>query len=71
MRRILVENARRKQRIRRGGGREKFDLDEAELTIDPPADDLLDLEEALVKLSHEDEQSAELVRPAGNQPGLA
>ena len=41
MRRILVENARRKQRQRHGGGLEREQLKEAELTVDMPPDQLL------------------------------
>ena len=47
MRRILVENARRKRRIKHGGGRHRVDLDEAVLAIDGPADELLAVDEAL------------------------
>ncbi len=47
MRRILVENARRKARLRRGGGSERVDLDEVEIASPLPDDDLLALHEAL------------------------
>ena len=36
MRRILIENARRKSRLKRGGGRQRVDLDELELTVNDP-----------------------------------
>ncbi len=62
MRRILVENARRKRRLKRGAGREKFDLEAVDLMIDSPSEDLLDLDEALAKLASEDKQSAEVVK---------
>jgi len=62
MRRILVENARRKGRLKRGGGRKRQELDEACLAIDPPADDLLALDEALNKLAEVDKAKAELVK---------
>ncbi len=48
MRRILIENARRKQRQKRGGGRRRVDLDEARpRPIADRADELLALDEAL------------------------
>jgi len=62
MRRILVDSARRKQRLRHGGGREREDLDESCLVVKPPADDLLALNEALDKLAESDKAKAELVK---------
>lgn len=62
MRRILVENARRKLRIKRGGNRQRLELQEVDLAIDPPSDDLVALHEALEKLTKEDKQTAELVK---------
>jgi RNA polymerase sigma factor (TIGR02999 family) len=62
MRRILVENARRKQRIKRGRGRRRVDLSDGQLVIDPRSDDLLALDEALEKLASEDRQAAEMVK---------
>jgi RNA polymerase sigma factor (TIGR02999 family) len=61
MRRILVENARRKKRIRHGGGWHRVAVDEARLPMEP-ADDLLALDEALDELSRVDRQAAELVK---------
>jgi RNA polymerase sigma factor (TIGR02999 family) len=62
MRRILVENVRRKQRVKHGGTRQRLDLQEGDLTIDPPSDDFVALHEALKKLANEDRQAAELVK---------
>lgn len=62
MRRILVENARRKRRLKRGGGRHRIELDEAILSIDEPGDDLIVLDEALTRLAAEDREAFELVR---------
>ena len=64
MRRILIDNARRKKRLKRGGERQRNELDEALLGQDDgiPVDDLLALDEALVKLSQEDEIKAEVVK---------
>ena len=62
MRRILIENARRKQRLKRGGGQQEVDLDDAELAIKAPSEDLIALDEALAKLAVEDPTKAELVK---------
>jgi len=53
MRRILIENARRKGRLKRGGNRERVSLDDVDVTIDGLPDDVLALDEALVKLAEE------------------
>jgi RNA polymerase sigma factor (TIGR02999 family) len=62
MRRILVENARRKQRIKHGGDLRRVDLDEACPISDSPSDDLLALDEALSRLAIEAPYKAELVK---------
>jgi len=62
MRRIIIENARRKQRIKRGRDQHRVDLKEDLLLIGPPAEDLLALDEALEQLATEDRQSAEVVK---------
>jgi RNA polymerase sigma factor (TIGR02999 family) len=62
MRRILVENARRKGRVKHGGGRRRLDLDEACPVVRPPSDDLLALDEALTRLAERDPSRAELVK---------
>jgi RNA polymerase sigma factor (TIGR02999 family) len=62
MRRILIENARRKRRSRHGGGRHRVELDEALLPIESPVDDLLALDEALEQLASVDRQAAEMVK---------
>jgi RNA polymerase sigma factor (TIGR02999 family) len=61
MRRILVENARRRGRIKRGGDRNRVDLDNVELTLDAPHDDLVALDEALTKLAEVQPEKARLV----------
>ena len=53
MRRILIENARRKGRLKRGGNRERVSLDDVDVTIDGLPDDVLALDEALAKLAEE------------------
>jgi RNA polymerase sigma factor (TIGR02999 family) len=63
MRRILVENARRKRRLKHGGARRRVELNEAALAVDaPPAGELLAVDEALERLAREDPQAAELVK---------
>jgi RNA polymerase sigma factor (TIGR02999 family) len=62
MRRILVENARRKASLKRGGGREREELPESRLTASEVADDLVALDEALTQLAQSDAIAAELVK---------
>ena len=62
MRRILVERARHKNRAKRGGQRGRIDLDQVELALTTPAEELLELDEALEKLTAEYPQCAELVK---------
>ena len=62
MRRILVEHARRKQSLKRGGGAEREELDESALTLAAPADELLAVHDALDQLAKEDATAAELVK---------
>jgi RNA polymerase sigma factor (TIGR02999 family) len=62
MRRILVENARRKQCIKHGGARRRVDLNEVALAVDGPAEELLAVDEALERLAVEEPQAAELVK---------
>jgi RNA polymerase sigma factor (TIGR02999 family) len=62
MRRILVERARRKSRLKHGGAYRRQELDEFDL-VDLPADlDLLALDEALDRLEREDSRKAQLVK---------
>jgi RNA polymerase sigma factor (TIGR02999 family) len=62
MRRILVENARRKKALCRGGDQQRRDLDRAEPAAPPLSDDLLALDEALGKLAEKHRLKAELVK---------
>jgi len=61
MRRILVENARRKQRIKHGGDRERLDIDIADLPTQMTSDELIALDNALEKLKQHDPIKAKLV----------
>ncbi|HTL54925.1 MAG TPA: sigma-70 family RNA polymerase sigma factor [Candidatus Limnocylindrales bacterium] len=62
MRRILVENARRKKRLKRGGDPQRVDLEEIELAAPMPDEELLALDEALTRLAQADARAAELVK---------
>lgn len=62
MRRILVENARRKKRLKRGGNYQRVDLEAIELAAPLPDEDLLALDEALGRLAEAEPRAAELVK---------
>jgi RNA polymerase sigma factor (TIGR02999 family) len=62
MRRILVESARRKQSLKRGGGRARAELDEQQISAPEIQEDVLALDQALIKLATTDRQAAELVQ---------
>jgi RNA polymerase sigma factor (TIGR02999 family) len=62
MRRILVESARRKKRLKHGGQLERVDFDAMELPLPMPDDELLALDEALDRLSTVDSRAAEVVK---------
>jgi RNA polymerase sigma factor (TIGR02999 family) len=62
MRRVLVENARRKQRVKRGGDRQRIALEAAEALVQAPSEDLLALDEALTRLTAHDPVKAEVVK---------
>ena len=62
MRRILVENARRRRRLIHGGAQHRIELDEGDLVAEGPSVDMLALDEALVRLAAEDAPLAELVK---------
>jgi RNA polymerase sigma factor (TIGR02999 family) len=59
MRNILVDQARRKRSLKRGGDAKR--VDEIELAIEPPAEDILALDEALTELEQQDERKARIV----------
>jgi RNA polymerase sigma factor (TIGR02999 family) len=62
MRRILIDQARRKQRPKHGGDRKRVDLNEGLSVGEAPDDDLLALDEALAKLAQGEPAKAELVK---------
>src|SRR6266487_4473535 len=61
MRRILVERARGKSRIKRGGGRDRTELSDVAVITAEPDVDVLALDEALSKLAAHDERKARVV----------
>ena len=62
MRRILVEHARRKLSLKRGGGALREELEESRIVMVSPPDELLAVHEALDTLAREDASAAELVK---------
>lgn len=64
MRRILIENARRKKSLKRGGDKRRVELDESILVTpqDIPPEDLLAFDEALEKLAAKDRTKSDLVK---------
>ena len=62
MRRILVENARRKRSQKRGGGQKRVPLDELTVSITGPSEDIIAVSEALDKLAAKDPGVAQLVK---------
>ena len=62
MRRILVESARRRKRLKRGGDLERVDVNAIEIPLPVPDDELLAVDEALDKLIAVDSRAAEVVK---------
>lgn len=63
IRRILIDNARRKNSLKAGGNRKRVDLEQVEPSIEPASPvDVLALEDALVKLEARDPRKAQLVK---------
>ena len=62
MRRILINRARDKKRVKRGGEHSRVDLDRIEIALDTNDEQLIALDEALVQLAEEDPDAARLVK---------
>jgi RNA polymerase sigma factor (TIGR02999 family) len=62
MRRILIENARRKKRDKHGGGRHRVELTEQDLAAPEEPEELLALDKALTRLAGEDAPAAQVVQ---------
>jgi RNA polymerase sigma factor (TIGR02999 family) len=61
MRRILIDNARRKSRLKRGGDQQRIDLEDIDLAAASPDDKILLIDEALERLKAEDEEKGRIV----------
>jgi RNA polymerase sigma factor (TIGR02999 family) len=61
MRRILIDRARRKSRLKHGGGQERVDLENLDLAEALPDDKILLVDEALKRLQEEDPETAQIV----------
>ncbi len=61
MRRILIENARRKSRVKRGGGQVRVEIEQGDLVDTTPDDKVLLIDDALVRLQTEDPEKARVV----------
>jgi RNA polymerase sigma factor (TIGR02999 family) len=62
MRRILVENARRKKRGKHAGHLQRLSLEDRDVPVSPPADDILALDDALTRLAETDPEAARVVQ---------
>jgi RNA polymerase sigma factor (TIGR02999 family) len=62
MRRILLNRARDKKRLKRGGQRQRVDLDQIQIALDTDSEQLFALDEALTQLTAEDPSAAQLVK---------
>jgi len=62
MRRILIDRARGKKRLKRGARAKRLDLKDVDLAYEMPSDELLALDEALEKLQQEDPIKAQLIK---------
>lgn len=61
MRRIMIERARRKSRIRHGGGQERVNIENIDIANALPDDKILLVDEALERLKKEDSETAQIV----------
>lgn len=61
MRRILIDRARHKKRLKRGGGLERTPLEEIDLADEPPPDEVLAVEQAVLQLEAEEPRKGQIV----------
>lgn len=61
MRDILVEQARRKATVKRGGNRRRVDSDQVEPHVEPPSQEILAIDEAIRRLEQEDPRKGQIV----------
>ncbi len=62
MRRVLIDNARRKQRVKHGGEMRRIPFEKAEIAVAAPVDELIAVDEVLDELAKVDTEAAELVK---------
>jgi RNA polymerase sigma factor (TIGR02999 family) len=62
MRRILIENARRKSALRHGGGQQRLNVEEVEVAVESKDDEMLAVNEVLAEFSKRHPEKAELVK---------
>jgi RNA polymerase sigma factor (TIGR02999 family) len=62
MRRILINRARDKGRVKRGGARRRIDFDQIETALDASDETLIDLDDAIQSLAEQDDVGARLVK---------
>jgi RNA polymerase sigma factor (TIGR02999 family) len=62
MRRILIENARRKAAVRHGGGQQRLNIEDVDIAAFSKADEIIAVNEALEKFAVENQPKAELVK---------
>jgi RNA polymerase sigma factor (TIGR02999 family) len=62
MRRILVDNARRKNAVKHGGGLQRLDLEDHDVPVEPPLEEMVALDEALTLLAETDPEAAKVVQ---------
>ena len=62
MRRILIENARRRKSAKWGNGRPCVDLYDRDVSVQPPSDEIIALDDALTRLAEEDADAAQVVQ---------
>lgn len=62
MRRVLVENARRKTRLKHGGDRRRVEIEKCQISMVAKPHEVLAIDEALDRLREEDETAAEIVK---------
>lgn len=62
MQQVLIDNARRKQRLKHGGNQVGEELHESRIAVAVPSEELLAVDEALVALAREDPEAAEVVQ---------
>ncbi len=61
MRQVLVDHARRKNRLKRGGDRKRIDVEDFDVPLSSPVEDILAVDEAIERLKKDDARKAQIV----------